>query len=489
MAYLYDKLKEYSKSGCYGFHMPGHKRNGGLIGAELPYSLDITEIDGFDDLHHSHGILKEAQERAAQVYGADETHFLVNGSTSGILSAVLGCTQPGDTILMARNCHKSVYNAVCLNGLSPVYIYPEILPGTEINGAVSAAQAEALLDQHPDVRAMVITSPTYDGVVSDVRALAGLAHSRGIPLILDEAHGAHFGFHPYFPQNGNELGADIVIHSLHKTLPSLTQTALLHMNGDIADRRSVRKYLHMLQSSSPSYILMASIDECIRLLAEKKEELFDGYTRLLDGARSELACMKHLKLFESEIYDRSKLVIDVSNAGLIDREETKKYTGKQLSADLRETYLLQMEMAAPDYVIAMTSPGDTEQGIERLIKALFEIDGKLAKIDNNESLRAYQTGEKGISCRNDQVYPPREMDKFTNKAKSVSFMDSEGAIAAEYAYVYPPGIPLAVPGERISGKTVESLTQYERLGFNIEGTQIRGKIEVLENGQDILCNG
>lgn len=482
MAYLYDKLKEYSKSGCYGFHMPGHKRNGGLIGAELPYSLDITEIDGFDDLHHSHGILKEAQERAAQVYGADETHFLVNGSTSGILSAVLGCTQPGDTILMARNCHKSVYNAVCLNGLRPVYIYPEILPGTEINGAVSAAQAEALLDQHPDVRAMVITSPTYDGVVSDVRALAGLAHSRGIPLILDEAHGAHFGFHPYFPQNGNELGADIVIHSLHKTLPSLTQTALLHMNGDIADRRSVRKYLHMLQSSSPSYILMASIDECIRLLAEKKEELFDGYTRLLDGARSELACMKHLKLFESEIYDRSKLVIDVSNAGLIDREETKKYTGKQLSADLRETYLLQMEMAAPDYVIAMTSPGDTEQGIERLIKALFEIDGKLAKIDNNESLRAYQTGEKGISCRNDQVYPPREMNKFTNKVKSVSFMDSEGAIAAEYAYVYPPGIPLAVPGERISGKTVESLTQYERLGFNIEGTQIRGKIEVLENG-------
>lgn len=482
MAYLYDKLKEYSKSGCYGFHMPGHKRNGGLIGPELPYSLDITEIDGFDDLHHSHGILKEAQERAAQVYGADETHFLVNGSTSGILSAVLGCTQPGDTILMARNCHKSVYNAVCLNGLRPVYIYPEILPGTEINGAVSAAQAEALLDQHPDVRAVVITSPTYDGVVSDVRALAGLAHSRGIPLILDEAHGAHFGFHPYFPQNGNELGADIVIHSLHKTLPSLTQTALLHMNGDIADRRSVRKYLHMLQSSSPSYILMASIDECIRLLAEKKEELFDGYTRLLDGARSELACMKHLKLFESEIYDRSKLVIDVSNAGLIDREETKKYTGKQLSADLRETYLLQMEMAAPDYVIAMTSPGDTEQGIERLIKALFEIDGKLAKIDNNESLRAYQTGEKGISCRNDQVYPPREMDKFTNKVKSVSFMDSEGAIAAEYAYVYPPGIPLAVPGERISGKTVESLTQYERLGFNIEGTQIRGKIEVLENG-------
>lgn len=482
MAYLYDKLKEYSKSGCYGFHMPGHKRNGGLIGAELPYSLDITEIDGFDDLHHADGILKEAQERAAQVYGADETHFLIDGSTAGLLSAVLGCTQPGDTILMARNCHKSVYNAVYLNGLRPVYIYPETLPETEINGAVSAAQAEELLEQYPDVRAVVITSPTYDGVVSNVRALAGLAHSRGIPLILDEAHGAHFGFHPYFPQNGNELGADIVIHSLHKTLPSLTQTALLHMNGDIADRRSVRKYLHMLQSSSPSYILMASIDECIRLLAEKKEELFDGYTRLLDGARSELASMKHLKLFESETYDRSKLVIDVSNAGLIDREEIKKYTGKQLSDDLRENYLLQMEMAAPDYMIAMTTPGDTEQGIERLIKALFEIDGKLAKIDNNESLRAYQTGEKGISCRNDQVYSPRETDKFTNKVKSVSFMDSEGAIAAEYAYVYPPGIPLAVPGERISGKTVESLTQYERLGFNIEGTQIRGKIEVLQNG-------
>ena len=267
MEHLYDKLMAYSISGHYGFHMPGHKRNTALLGTGLPYGLDITEIDGFDDLHHARGIIREGQECAAKLYHADESHYLVNGSTVGLLSAILGSTRPGDRVIIARNCHKSVYNAIFLNDLKPVYIYPDMIPGTDICGPVSAAQAAALIREYPDAKAVIITSPTYDGIVSDVAAIAEEAHKNGIPLILDEAHGAHFGFHPYFPKNGNQLGADLVIHSLHKTMPSLTQTALLHMNGELADRDNVRRYLHMLQSSSPSYILMASIDQCIRLIS------------------------------------------------------------------------------------------------------------------------------------------------------------------------------------------------------------------------------
>ena len=198
--YLDEKLLAYSQTDAYPFHMPGHKRNKALLGIELPYDLDITEIDGFDDLHHADGILKEEQERAARVFGAEESHFLVNGSTAGILSAVMGCTERGGRILMARNCHKSVYNAVYMNELRPVYIYPEFSEETDLNGEIHVDQVKKLLEEHKDVQAVVIVSPTYEGVVSDIEAIAEIVHEYKIPLIVDEAHGAHFGFHSYFPQ-------------------------------------------------------------------------------------------------------------------------------------------------------------------------------------------------------------------------------------------------------------------------------------------------
>ena len=239
MERLYDKLKAYSESDFYAFHMPGHKRNKALLGIELPYDLDITEIDGFDDLHHADGILKEEQERAARVFGAEESHFLVNGSTAGILSAVMGCTHRGDKILVARHCHKSIYHAIYMNGLVPRYVYPEFDISMHMNGEISKEDVAKALAAEPDIKAVVIVSPNYDGVVSDVKGIAEVAHSYRIPLIVDEAHGPHFGFHPAFPGRANDLGADVVINSLHKTLPSLTQTAILHINGKLANRRSI----------------------------------------------------------------------------------------------------------------------------------------------------------------------------------------------------------------------------------------------------------
>lgn len=485
MEHLYSKLKKLENSGIYAFHMPGHKRNAVLTGADLPYGIDITEIDGFDDLHHADGILKTAQQRASELYQADETHYLINGSTVGLLSAILGCTHRGDRILMARNCHKSVYNAVFLNGLRPVYIYPDLLSSTggedmDLNGPVTAVQVRELLDKNPDVTAVVITSPTYDGVVSDVQAIAECVHEKGIPLILDEAHGAHFGFHPYFPENGNKLGADIVIHSLHKTLPSLTQTALLHMNGTIADRDRVRMYLDILQSSSPSYVLMASIDECVRLIEEKQKEILGAYTDMLKTAREELCGMEHLRLWESKDYDRSKILISVPG-NITGRGEKNKFTGKQLHDELRKEYQLELEMSAPNYVIAMTAPGDTEKGMSRLVAALKEIDGKLAKNGNDELYHANTGAQTGILTRNDQIYSCEEIKKFINKRNTISFAECAGYISTEYAYIYPPGIPLVVPGERISESTMHQIIKYQKTGFDIRGTKEKGKIEVLEN--------
>lgn len=465
MGSLYDRLAEYGRSDYYGFHMPGHKRRLNMLGDEPAYAIDITEIEGFDDLHHADGILKEAQERAAKVYHGEEAHFLVNGSSVGILSAVAGVTRRGDTILVARNCHKSVYHAIELNGLNPVYLTPGFHASEYMNTEVSAEDVRAAFKENPGIRAVVIVSPTYEGVVSDVEAISKAAHEKGIPVIVDEAHGAHFGFHPYFPENSNRKGADIVIHSLHKTLPSLTQTAILHMNGSLVRRERVRRYLHMLQSSSPSYVLMASIDSCIGLLENRREELFAPYAENLKRLREELAGLRNLRLAGTKRYDPSKLVISSVDTGL---------TGKELYRALLEKYHLQMEMAAGRYVLAMTSVGDTQEGFQRLACALKEIDAA----PGGAGLQKWEN----IPClpEPDVVYNSSEIDEMECPLEFRPWRDCAGYVSAEYAYLYPPGIPLVVPGERVSQQAVDMLQWYYEMGFSIEGPKRASYIEVLE---------
>ena len=467
MASLYDKLIEYNKSDYYGFHMPGHKRNEKMFGTRLPYGIDITEINGFDDLHHAETLIKDQEERAAHLYKAEETHFLVNGSTVGILSAILGVTNRGDKILVARNCHKSVYNAMELNGLRPIYIYPEYEKDLQINGEVSGEKIEILLNENPDVKAVMIVSPTYDGVLSDVEKIAQIVHKRGIPLIVDEAHGAHFGFHPYFPENSNVKGADIVIHSVHKTLPSLTQTALIHINGEIVDREKVRKYLHMLQSSSPSYILMASIDRCMELLESEGDTLFELYVQRIDVLRTELQGLKHLEILQTEQFDRSKFLISVKKTGI---------TSKKLADILLHTYHLQMEMTGGTYVLAMTALGDTKEGFERLKRALFEIDQSLSD-EKQEDHLPVELPKLPLVCTNEEI----ERKKCGNE-ELILWKASIGRISTEYAYVYPPGIPLIVPGEQITQEAIQVLALYAELGFSVEGIKVENYIGVLKNG-------
>lgn len=484
MGILYKRLKDYSDSDYYGFHMPGHKRNGRFL-EELPgCRIDITEIDGFDDLHHAQGILREAQERAAHLFGAGETHFLINGSTVGILSGILGVTNRGDRILVARNCHKSVYHAICMNELDPVYLYPGFNKKLQLNMEISVQDVRKALEEDSQIRAVVIVSPTYDGVVSDVQAIAQAAHEKGVPLIVDEAHGAHFGFHPYFPENSNAFGADVVIHSVHKTLPALTQTALLHMNGSLVNRRRIKDYLHMLQSSSPSYLLMAGMDSCIYMLETGRKEMFSSYTALLRETRQRLESLKRLRMICTERFDNSKLIISVKNTDM---------NGKELYDLLLKRYHLQMEMAAGTYVLAMTSVGDTPEGLNRLIRALFEVDGEL-----DDRMKEKQTGRGGpISGREEgSLFPTlagrarlpevcrifeakRMLDEpegtYGKKIRAAQ-EKSAGGIALEYAYLYPPGIPLIVPGELITEEAARLLGEYRQAGYRIEGPEEEGKI-------------
>ncbi|MDD3362339.1 MAG: aminotransferase class I/II-fold pyridoxal phosphate-dependent enzyme [Hespellia sp.] len=475
---LFDKLTSYRDLDYYAFHMPGHKRNGAVLDVDLPYGIDITEIDGFDDLHHADGILKAAQERAAQVYRADETHFLVNGSTCGIMSAIMGCTRMGDEILVARNSHKSVYHAMYLNELRPVYVYPKSEAELELNGEISAADVKRELEAHPEVKAVMIVSPTYDGVVSDVEAIAECAHESGVPLIVDEAHGAHFGFDSHFPENANTKGADIVIHSVHKTLPALTQTALLHMNGRLVNRRRVERYLHMLQTSSPSYVLMASIDSCVEMLADdaRRKELFGNYVEILKVTRERLRNLKCLQLLETEHFDPSKLVISVRCV--------KGYTSRELYQELLETYHLQMEMVTGTYVLAMTTIGDTRSGMERLGNALCEIDERLSQGDRPCGIVSRRDRPCGIVSQRDRPCGIAEvMDKkFDGETESRTFAESIGYISTEFAYLYPPGTPILVPGERVTKEVAAVLEGYEEKGFEIEGLENKERIEVWING-------
>lgn len=374
---------------------------------------------------------------------------------------------------MARNCHKSVYHAVFLNELRPVYIYPEFDETMELNMAVSPEKIERLLEEHKEVQAVVLTSPTYDGVLSDIERISEIVHQKKIPLIVDEAHGAHFGFHPYFPENANTKGADVVIHSLHKTLPALTQTALIHLNGTRIDRRKIRNYLHIFQTSSPSYVLMASMDECLRMVAEQGDVLFETYVKNLESKRGELKKLKHIRLMETEEFDRSKLVLSVKDTIL--KKENRVFTGKMLYERLLLEYHLQMEMAAGSYVIAMTSIGDTKEGMDRLLSALFEIDEELEK-KSEEEKRYYLPRQEQV-LTSFEVEGMRRMEN----VKSLSWKESAGFISMEYAYLYPPGIPLIVPGERITKETAAMLVDYQNKGFSVEGISVENYIEVLIN--------
>ena len=468
---LYEKLTEYCASDVYPFHMPGHKRR--ACSMQDPFSFDITEIDGFDNLHHAEGILKEARERAADLYHSSETHFLVNGSTAGILSAILACVPAGGLLLMARNSHRSAYNAVSLRDIRTEYLYPaegHIPPGAaschsymDINGPVDPADVEKALSapgrELPS--AVFLTSPTYDGIVSDVKAIADIVHRYRIPLIVDEAHGAHFGMHPAFPESSVALGADIVIHSLHKTLPSLTQTALLHVNGDIADRRKLRAMLSVFQTSSPSYVLMASIDSCIRQLAEHGDELFDHYIRILCHFR-EQAQFEQIEVLQTD--DPSRILLRARNI-----------SARKLYELLRDRYHLQPEMLAPSYVLMLTSVCDSEEGFDRLLQALQEINelpsqsgqdicGVPGDVRNAAADAAAAPADRPVV----RVSVYRALNSPQCK---VDIHEAAGHISAEYLYLYPPGVPLLAPGEEITPGLIRLAERLAEDGYELQGAE------------------
>ena len=470
MERLYRKLASYDTEDVYPFHMPGHKRNPALLDGFFPAAQDITEITGFDNLHHAEGILLETARRASEVYGTRNTYLGVNGSTAMILTAISACVQRNGKILIARNSHRSAYHAMYLRGLTPVYLYPQKTSGMELNGSLRPEDVEKALQEDPEIEAVFVTSPTYDGVMSDIRGIAEAAHRRNLPVIVDEAHGAHLVFSGFFPESAIRSGADIVIHSVHKTLPSLTQTSLLHVCSDRIDEELVRRFLTIYQSSSPSYILMASIDACMEIIQERGKELFREYTENLEKARKRLSGLKYFRLIDpardyaDTVFDcdRSKLIISTRDTGM---------TGQELSVLLREEYRLEMEMSAPSYVVALTSVGDTGEGFARLTEALADIEAKKA------GEWALREDEAGKNIPDEELQPPEQVlsmaEAMEGRTRKVLLSESEGCVSAEFMLLYPPGIPLITPGERISGQLLQNVRRYLQQGLTVTGLKDR----------------
>ena len=441
---LRERLRTYGAGNAYPFHMPGHKRQK-QQSSLFPYDLDITEIDGFDNLHHAEGILAEAMERAANLWGSRKSYFLVNGSSSGLLAGIRALTKRGDKVLMARGCHRAVYHAVELCGLHPVYMQAEWVEEMQISGSIQPETVEKHLQEHPDCKLVILTSPTYEGVVSDIAEIAKVAHRYGAYLLVDEAHGAHLGFHEGFPDTAVHLGADVVVQSLHKTLPCPTQTAILHVCTEQVDVTEIGRQLSVFQTSSPSYVFMAEMDGCISLLEQKKESLFAAYEKRLASFYEKMEKLEHIRL----CHDRGKLLFFTGNCNL---------SGVELADILREKYELEVEMSLSLHTLAMTSIFDTDDGMERLAKAILEIDQEVLPI--KQSLAKGQMVLPQMVCGMEEA--------LQGETTEVTLYDSLGKIAADFLWAYPPGIPLVAPGERISDEVLAQAFYMQKNGVNVQ---------------------
>ncbi|MCH5298270.1 MAG: aminotransferase class I/II-fold pyridoxal phosphate-dependent enzyme [Ruminococcus sp.] len=426
---LFDKLKSNNR---IPLHMPGHKRNIKLLGNNLPYEIDITEIEGFDNLHAPTGVIKKVQDKLGKIYRSNHSYALINGSTVGILAGVLSIVKENDTVLLARNCHKSVYNAIELAKANAVYIEPRYDEYGIALGVTTEQVKEKLSDE---IKLIVITSPSYEGVKSDLYGICKLAHKNNIPVLIDAAHGAHF-FDEY-------TCADIVITSLHKTLPALTQCAAANIYGDLVDYKEFQIKLSMLETSSPSYVLMTSIDECADFILNNKVQ-FGQYNNILDKFYN--IKLKYLKLLKYD--DRGKLVIFTGNTNL---------TGFALADLLRNDYNIEIEMTSKDYIVAMTSVCDTEENLIYFKNALVEIDRNLnaSEFYSNITLQLPVKAKASYEIEKKAYYP---LDK------------SVGKVSAEYIWAYPPGVPIVVPGEIISMDIVDYVKKSIENSVNIQST-------------------
>ncbi len=441
-------------------HMPGHKRNLGVPLGGLPYGIDVTEVGPFDALHAPDGLLRDAMERAARVYGSIKTHYLVNGASGGLLAAVRALSKPGGRAVVAQNSHRAVYHALELCGIVPEYVAPRWDGRFSVAGGVDPADVAAALDRAGEAPLVVVTSPTYEGAISDIRRIADAAHACGALLLVDEAHGAHLPFSDRFPQSAVRLGADIVVQSVHKVLPSLTQTAVLHICSHRVDPQAVQRQLSIFETSSPSFVLLASVDECVQLMAREGAALLSAHADRLDTFSEAVSALHHLRVRghgsdgphpEMVALDRSKILVSTAGTEL---------RGAELSERLLREHGFALEMSMGDTALALSSCCDAAGVIERFADALRTIDAGLVEVRCVDAL----CGIPAIA----QAMPIGEA--LAREGEFVPVTKAAGRVCLEYIWAYPPGVPLLAPGAWVSVEAAALIGQLIRQGTRLFST-------------------
>ncbi|MCG3086706.1 aminotransferase class I/II-fold pyridoxal phosphate-dependent enzyme [Sporosarcina cyprini] len=450
-------LDEFIKQQPISFHVPGHKN--GLL-STLPkeirtaLSYDVTELSGLDDLHEPAGMIQDAERRLADLYQSDRSFFLVNGSTVGNLAMMFAVCSPGDTVIVQRNAHKSIFHAIELTGARPVFVSPEWDEKTQTIGTVRALQIKKAIEAAPDAKAVVLTYPTYYGITgNEMAAIIEQCHERRIPVLVDEAHGAHFVPGGAFPPSALSLGADVVVHSAHKTLPAMTMASFMHVRSSLIDAQRIAHYLKMLQSSSPSYLLMASLDDARSYAASYTSQDQEAFLQERSAFIHSLRELSSVDIVEVD--DPLKLLLRVEG-----------YTGFALLEKLEAEGIF-AELADPFQVLFILpllkkdNYFPFEESLVRIRKAITRLKSEAAS--NAAKPSAFTVGEE-ISTL---AIPPTELSKL--EAEWVPIDSAIERVAAGSIIPYPPGVPLVLGGERINEKHAEWLTQYIMMNAKFQG--------------------
>ncbi|MGE7770680.1 aminotransferase class I/II-fold pyridoxal phosphate-dependent enzyme [Viridibacillus arvi] len=453
---LFEALIQYAQQDVTPFDVPGHKMGAQMnplkiaLG-EMTMRMDVNSMKELDLLSHPQTIIKEAQQLAAEAFGADHSYFLVNGTTIGILAMIMATCKPGDTLLVPRNGHRSVMDGLIISGAKPVFIQPEVDHHFGITHGISVENVKSALHEHPEAKALLVTYPTYFGSMSDLQEIGRIAHERDITVIVDGAHGAHLGFMSDDIIDPITAGADAVTISMHKTGGSLTQSSLLLLKNDKIAPEHIQKVLNMLQTTSANYLLMSSLDVARRELSLYGEERFADLKPIIDdavrtietGSRYEVLTAQYVQAHFNQSYDWTKLVIRVNDLGL---------TGFEMYSILKEKYGIQMELAEGYVVMAVITSADTKNSIDKLVFALKDIEKRIGK---NTTIRSTYVTANQV---NELVLSPREA--FYAEHESIAIEDAVGRISADSLMIYPPGIPLVIPGELISQDVLQQYDYY-----------------------------
>lgn len=463
---LFEAVQNYLAEGIIPFHVPGHKQGRGLpeLTAYLgprALAMDLTCLPGLDNIFNPHEALAEAQELAAKAYGADYAYFLVNGTTSGIQAMIMAVCQPGDKIIMPRNAHKSALGGLIISGARPIYLHPEVNHEFGISTGITPEKVEEALREHPDAKAVFVVYPNYYGTASNLPAIVAVAHRYGVPVLVDEAHGAHFAFHPDLPPSSMEAGADLAAVSTHKLLGSLTQSSMLLVREGLLDHRHVKAVLNLAQTTSPSYLLLCSLDLARKQAATKGREIFTRVLSLAEKCRSELRQIEGLRLLDREVVGRpgcwaldpSKIVVNVTGLGL---------SGYEAEAILRHRYGLQVELSDLYNLLFLITVGDTAETVDALIEALRD----LAEVRVQRNVCKYTPPLPSLPP---VAALPREA--FYSETKIVPLEEAAGEISAEAITAYPPGIPLVCPGELITQEIIDYVSVLKRENADLQGLE------------------